>query len=238
MRIATLLAATMLIGSTTLGAQVANQFQSSPFHSTSLESMSPADVSVDLRVGTLGIGLEVAKLVMPRLAVRVAAHYFSLNKTTTQSDVEYTADLKLKSFSGLVDFFPSPRGAFHLTGGLLSNQTTVDLVANCTSGTVKLNSTSYTCAQVGQLTGSVKFPSAAPYLGLGFGTPAMGSKFHFLFDLGGAFGAPTLSLNASNSGSNSQLASDVQAQRDKTQTSINKFTKIYPVIEIGLGVRF
>ena len=56
--------------------------------------MSPADVSVDLVVGTLGIGLQVAKLVMPHLAARVAAHYFSLNKTTTQSDVEYAADLK------------------------------------------------------------------------------------------------------------------------------------------------
>jgi hypothetical protein len=237
MRIVTLLAVAVVIGNTTLGAQVTNQFQSSPFHSTSLESMSPADVSVDLMVGTLGIGLQVAKLVTPHIAGRVAAHYFSLNKTTTQSDVEYTADLKLKSFSALLDFFPSARGAFHLTGGLLSNQTTVDASGNCTT-TVKLNNTSYTCAQVGTLTGSVKFPSAAPYLGLGFGTPAMGSKFHFLFDLGGAFGTPTLTLNASNSGSTPNLASDVAAQRDKTQTDINKFTKIYPVIEIGLGVRF
>ena len=114
----------------------------------------------------------------------------------------------------------------------------MDAVGDCTSGTVKLNNQTYTCAQVGTLTGSVKFPSAAPYIGLGFGTPAMGSRVHFVMDFGGAFGAPTLSLNASNSGSNSQLASDVQAQRDKTQTDINKFTKIYPVTEFGLGVRF
>jgi len=200
--------------------------------------MTPADVSVDLMVGTLGIGLQVAKLLTPHVGGRVAAHYFSLNKTTTQSDVDYNADLKLESFSALVDLFPGFRGAFHFTGGLLSNQTTVDAVGNCNGGTVKLNNRNYTCAQVGTLTGSLKFPSAAPYLGLGFGTPAAGSKFHFLFDLGGAFGEPTLTLNASNSGSNSQLASDVQAQRDKTQKDINKFTKIYPVLEIGLGVRF
>lgn len=238
MRIVPLLAVAVLIGNTTLGAQVSNKLQSSEVQLMPGGSMSPADVSVDLRFGTLGFGLQVAKLVTPHIAGRVAAHYFSLSKNTTQSDVEYAADLKLKSFSALVDFFPSARGAFHLTGGLLSNQTTVDAVGDCTSGSVKLNNRSYTCSQVGTLTGKVEFPSAAPYIGLGFGTPANGSKFHFVFDLGGAFGTPTLSLNASNSGSNSTLASDVQAQRDKTQTDINKFTKIYPVIEAGVGVRF
>ncbi|MGH8100645.1 MAG: hypothetical protein ACREIW_05060 [Chthoniobacterales bacterium] len=200
--------------------------------------MTPADVSVDLTLGTLGIGLQVGKLLTPHIGGRVAAHYFSLNKNTTQSDVEYAADIKLQSFSALVDFFPSARGAFHLTGGLLSNQSSVDAVGDCTNGDVKLNNRSYTCAQVGTLTGKLEFPSAAPYVGLGFGTPAKGSKFHFVFDLGGAFGTPTLTLNASNSGSNAQLASDVAAQRDKTQHDINKFTKVYPMIEFGLGVRF
>lgn len=77
-----------------------------------------------------------------------------------------------------------------------------------------------------------------PTIGFGVGTPAMGSRVHFVLIIGGAFGTPNLTLSSSNSGSNAQLVADVNAQRDKTQTDINKYLKIYPVFESGLGVRF
>ena len=233
-----ILAFALLIGNTSLGAQVLYKSENIGFQPMAADDGRPLDVAVDLVAGTLGIGLQVSKLVTPHVGLRAGANYFSLNKTTTQSDVEYNASLKFQSYEGLVDFFPSARGAFRLSGGLLSNQTKVDLVGTCSNGNVTLNSHSYTCAQVGTLTGSVKFPSASPYVGLGFGTPAKGSRVHFVMDLGAAFGKPTLSLNASNSGGNPQLATDMQAQRDKTQKDIEKFAKVYPVAEFGLGVRF
>ena len=48
---------------------------------------------------------------------------------------------------------------------------------------------------------------------------------------------PKVSLNATGAGSNPQLQSDLQAQQASTQTSINKYAKIYPVLSAGLAVR-
>jgi hypothetical protein len=237
MRVVSLLVIALLAGSTAMDAQVANRSQIGA-HMRAVPVAAPAaDVSVDVFVGTLGIGAQVAKLVTPHLALRAGGTYFTLSKTTNQSDVKYDATLNLKSFMGVLDFFPSARGAFRLTGGVIGNKSTVDATGVCT-GTLDLNDRTYTCAQVGTLTGSVEFPSASPYVGLGFGTPARGSRVHFVMDLGGAFGGPTLVLNASNAGSNPQLAADVKAQRDKTQDDIDKYAKVYPVINIGFGVRF
>lgn len=238
MRIVSLLAVALLVGSTAVSAQVANK---SEIGARQLSASPPADavdMSIDVFLGTLGIGGQAAKLVTPHLALRAGGTYFSLSRTANQSDVDYDATLNLKSFFGLLDFFPSARGAFHLTGGVLANKSTVDATGVCTSGSIDLNGRSYTCAQLGSLKGSVKFPSASPYIGIGFGTPARGSRVHFVTDFGGVFGGPTLALSASNSASNPQLAADVKAQRDKTQKDIDKYLKIFPISNFGLGIRF
>lgn len=244
MRIVSILPLALLIGITPLSAQATNK-SNSGLQRLTAEAGPAADVSVDLLFGIMGIGLQVAKLVTPHVGIRAGGTYFSLSRTITQTDVEYDASLKLGSIKGLVDLFPGSRGAFHLSGGVLANLTKVDATGNC-SGTIDINNHNYTCAELGKLTGSVKFPSASPYVGLGFGTPAKGSRVHFVMDLGAAFGAPTLLLAASNAGSNAQLTADVNAQltadvnaeRDKTQKDINKYLKIFPVIELGLGIRF
>lgn len=206
------------------------------------ETLAPAkgrsaDVSFDLIVATLGYGAQVAKLVVPHVGVRASGTYFTFSQTTSQTDIDFDVNLKLQSFSGLLDLFPWSRGSFRFTTGVLLNRSTADGRGVC-SGTIDLNDRSYTCAQIGTLTGSVGFPSASPYAGLGFGTPARGSRVHFVMDLGGAFGKPTLALSASNAGSNSQLVADIRAQRDKIQKDIDKYAKVYPVVSLGLGVRF
>jgi len=230
MRISSTLALALLVGTTPLSAQV--------FKGSESSTTTPADVAVDFVTGTFGFGLHVSRLVTPHLALRAGGSYFSLNRTVTQTDVEYGANIKLGTFSGLVDFFPGSRGAFHLTGGVLTNRSKADATGNCVNGTMDLNNHTYTCAQVGVLTGSIGFPSVSPYVGFGVGTPARGSRIHFVLDIGGAIGTPTLDLAASNPGNNTTLTADVKAQRDKTQTDVNKYLKVYPVIESGLGIRF
>lgn len=238
MRIVSLLVVASLAGSTAVRAQLANKSEIGARQLSASPAASPIDMSIDVFLGTLGIGGQVAKLVTPHIALRAGATYFTFSKTTTQSDVSYDATLDLKSFFGVVDLFPSARGAFHFTGGVLANKSTIDAKGVCTNNSIDINNHTYTCAQIGTLTGSVDFPSASPYIGIGFGTPAKGSRIHFVSDFGGAFGGPNLSLSASNSGSNAQLATDVKAQRDKTQKDIDKYLKVFPISNFGLGIRF
>ena len=198
-----------------------------------------ADVAVILRSSTTGFGLELAKLVTDHFAIRVGGNYFKFSTSATKSSVDYDASLKMHGISGLIDFFPSARGSFHLTGGVITNPITVSGTGKPNaSGTFTLNGHTYTTAQVGILTGEAKYPDAGPYLGLGFGTPARKGPFAFFFDLGAMIGQPTVTLGASGAAAGSQLAADLQAQADTTQHDIRKYAKVYPVLSTGLAFRF
>src|SRR5690349_3512330 len=77
--------------------------------------------SIGLRLGTLGIGVEANRLLSDHVGVRVSGNYFSLSRNAMKEDVTYDATFKLQAVTGLVDLYPSKRGAFHLTAGAATN---------------------------------------------------------------------------------------------------------------------
>ena len=198
------------------------------------------DLGIGVRFGSLGFGLEASKLLTGHLGARVGANFFKHTTTKTQSDISYDATLKLKAFTALVDVFPSQRGSFHLTGGLITDPAKVDAVGQpSTAGEFKINGNTYTTAEVGILHGTGKFPGVSPYLGLGWGTPARGAHpLSFLFDLGVALGKAKVNLTSTGAATNPALASDLEAQEKDTQHDIDDYTKVYPVLELGLAYRF
>ncbi len=199
-------------------------------------SSTGSDMSVGIRVGTLGIGAEVSKLLTDHIGVRVGGNYFSANTTRAESDITYVATAKLQAFTGLVDLYPGSRGSFHFSAGVITNPLTFTGTGQPTNGTITINQVPYTPSQVGTLNATIKWPSASPYLGLGFGTPAaMHGAFKLVFDVGAAIGKPKVSLNAT--GSAPGLAADLAAQQDSTQNKANKLS-VYPVISLGLVYRF
>ena len=198
-----------------------------------------SDFGLSLRAGTLGGSLELSKLLVSHVGLRVGGSYFSLTKNSLkQTDVTYAAKLKLQSFEALLDLYPGSRGSFHLTGGLITNPIKITGTGTPTSGTFDINHHTYTADQVGTLTGEAKFSSALPYLGLGFGSAA--SKHGgvgFVFDVGAAIGKPKVSLTASKAGTTPGLQSDLDAQIASTQTDANKLG-VYPVLSLGLMIKF
>jgi hypothetical protein len=212
--------------------------QSSPSH-------RPADhagISVAVRLSTLGLGVEVGKLLTSHASVRVGANYFKSSATKKQSDITYNADLHAQALSALIDLYPHGGGSFHFTAGIMTNPVKVTATGQpSATGTYEINGQPYTSAQIGVLTGEGKYPSAGPYVGLGFGTPSRkGGPMAFLFDLGVVIGQPTITLAATGAacGTGSGCAANLQAQQAKTQSDVRKYAKVYPVVSFGLAYRF
>ena len=167
-------------------------------------------------------------------------NYFSVSKDSlNQTDISYDVKVKLQSFAALLDLYPSARGSFHLTGGVITDPAKVTGTGRPTgNGTFKINNNTYTSAQVGTLSAEAKFASAEPYVGLGFGTAA--SKhggLAFAFDLGAAIGKPKISLSSTGAATNPALQSDLNAQIVTTQKDADKLVA-YPVLTLGLMYRF
>lgn len=199
-----------------------------------------ADAAIALRLSTLGFGIEASKWLVPHVSARIGANFGSFSKDGKESsDISYNIDLKFKAFEALVDLSPSARGNFHFTAGLLTNPVKLTGTGVPTGGTFDINDHTYTSAQVGTLSAEAKFPGASPYFGIGFGTGARkGGRVKFLFDLGASIGKAKLLLSATGAANNAQLASDLQAQQQKTQDDLDKYAKVYPVLSFGLAFHF
>ncbi len=206
------------------------------------------NASVAVRVGTLGVGVEAGILAVPNVALRLGYSGYSYSHTQTSKDVTYDGKLKLSSVSALADVYPSKSGTFHLTAGLVFNSNTITATGkpNITNGaqTYTLNGMTFNASDVGTLDGRASFSKTAPYLGLGFGKPSGSSPVQFLFDIGVVFqGKPRLSLARNggiaitNPALSDQINAAINAQRDKTQSDLNKF-QYYPVVSVGLAYRF
>ncbi|HUK20716.1 MAG TPA: hypothetical protein VLV45_04065 [Gemmatimonadales bacterium] len=207
---------------------------------TASTAAAQANASIALRAGTPGIGADLGMLLFGHAALRVSGAFYQLTTSRTVNDISYDVTLKLHSFAGLLDIYPRSRGSFRLTVGCVTDPAELDGTGRPSGSTFTINGTTYPSSTVGSLTGVVKFPSAAPYVGLGFGTPAHrhGAGVYFLFDLGAVVAKPTVSLAATGAAANGQLASNLQAQVDTTQQDIDKYVKVYPVLSIGIGLRF
>jgi hypothetical protein len=198
-----------------------------------------ADLSIAVRAGTMGVGGEVAKLILPNVAVRVGVHTLTYTIARTKRDIAYDVEAKFSGMTALVDLFPSKRGTFHFTGGLMTAPIEIDGTGQPTDGTYTFNGRDYTAAEAGTVVGEVRWPKTMPYAGLGFGSPASGSgRIVAVLDFGVGFGAPTLGLTASSAVPGSTLAQDVAVERDEIQRDLDKYLKLYPVASFGLGVRF
>ena len=202
-----------------------------------VSSSSQAGIGIAGKAGSLGLGVEVTQSLVPMLNVRGGINWFNYSFDRTESDVRYDIDLKLKSFTALVDFHPFPLMGFRLTGGIVFNSNGLDMVSQPISGSVEIGGQTYTQSEVGTLTGKVDFASTAPYFGIGWGNAA-NSRIGLAIDLGIAFqGTPQVELGATGQLANTpSFITELRAEERDLQDSLDVF-KYFPVISIGLSFK-
>ena len=181
-----------------------------------------------VKVGTTGLGIDVAKNIAPTLDARVGYSGGSIGYDASTSAASYSGDIKLSNLNALLDFHPLGP-LFRISGGLIFNKN-------------KYEATGTPNGQPGSFNATVESgKSAAPYLGIGFGNVA-GMGVNFYADLGVMFmGTPKATISANCSGlSGAQctaLQNQVATEQQNLQDKLDRF-KAYPVLNVGLTIGF
>lgn len=204
------------------------------------------DFAVAVRAGTPGAGLDLDLGLSPSLGMRIGFAGFNIDHNVDTSDVNYNGRLKLRTVTGLLDWYVL-RGSFHLTAGVAVNGTKLDVVGEPSQGTYTIEGNTYSSSQLGSLNGELKFGnSVSPYVGFGWGNPAgEDGRVHFLFDVGAIYGGtPSVTLSAQcgpaappGSALCNQAQSDVASEEEKLRHKAD-FLQWYPMVSVGIGVRF
>ncbi len=201
----------------------------------------PLGVGVSTRIGTLGIGVDVAKSVTPQVNGRLGFNFGNIGTNRADSGINYDAQLNLSSVQLVGDYYPFNSSGFRFTGGLVAQNNKFSVTSKPTSnGSYTIDNTQYQASDVGNLTGEYKYSnSIAPYVGIGIGKSTT-DGFGFNADLGVMFtGSPKVTLNASNPTFNNNPVTRTQIDNQARQTENDlKGFNLYPVLSIGLSYGF
>ncbi len=150
--------------------------------------------------------------------------------------VNATATLKSSTAGIYADWFPFNNSGFRLVGGLASNDTKLEVNAVGT-GTATIGNVSNVDMTGETYNVSVKFPSTAPYLGLGYGHQKAEKGLGFYADFGVLIGKPKVSSQTSLVTNGKVSQSDVDAQNEKVRDAASK-VGVLPVVQLGVVYRF
>jgi len=212
-------------------------------------------IGVGVKVGSLGVGGEVAVRVLHRANVRFGFSGLSLGYNFNRDQINYGARVRMEGAQATFDYFLI--GGFRISpGALLYNGTQITGTASAPAGnSITLNHVDYNMAT--PLAGSlgVTFRKAAPVLLFGLGNliPRGSRRWSISSDFGVAFsGSPNAALSLAGTAclapntagpTCKDIAADptIHSNVIAEQSSVNdklKFFKIYPVFSIGFGYSF
>lgn len=198
-----------------------------------------ADITINGKVSTLGLGMEVAFPMAQSIDGRIGLNSFkyNLNKTSTSNGLttDYNGDLNLSSLEALADWHPFT-GSFRMSGGLIYNNNNLNMTARPANGSVNIGGHTYTGITSGQyVNAAIEFKKVAPYLGIGWGRTPKNTGLSFTSDIGIMYqGSPKSSVTTNIPNATS---ADISQASSDLNSSLSSY-RFYPVISIGVGYTF
>ena len=214
--------------------------------------------AVAIKVGFAGIGVDIATPLASRFNLRAGGSFFSYSGSFNSDGITINGDLKFRSGTASLDWFPF-NSSFRISPGItFYNGNNLNATVLVPGGqTFSLGDTNYTSSNADPVNGTaaVNFGRrTAPSLTIGFGNmiPRSGRHISFPFEIGFQYiGPPTLTFNLSgiactNSNdpatcspiqTNAQTQANIQQQESKIDSDI-ELLRFYPIISQGVSVRF
>jgi hypothetical protein len=240
--------------STSSSARAAAAASGAPAHS---ESASPfRAVGVGVKIGTGGIGFDVATRLHRRLNVRGGAGFFNYTYNGTIDNEAVNGTLKLNNAEAMLDLFPF-NGSFRLSAGTtVYNTTNLNGTVTVPGGSkITIGNTSYTSNPANPVTGGLSTGfggKAVPRFTFGWGNMvARNHRIRFETELGvEIIGTPTAvwsyggsaCMNPSNgstctSGYGPIASADISTQTASLQNDLNDLKGLFPILSFGLSVK-
>lgn len=185
-------------------------------------------------LGTTGLELGMAERVGGATGLRMSAEFLDLGRDFERNGATYDTRLKFTSLGLYADYFLA--GGFRLSAGALLGNRKASGNAVAANGTITINGTTYPAAGE-SVFAQAKFPSAAPYLGIGWGHHQPSPGMNFYMDLGLVVGKADAKLTPSAGIAAAAGPANVAAEQANLQESVDKL-KFYPALKLGFGYKF
>lgn len=213
-------------------------------------------LAIRTKIGTEGIGLDLATPLNRHLNLRGGASFYSGGLNPSINNIDIVAHLHLASSAISLDYHPFG-GSFRISPGVsLSNNNTLEASAVVPPGmAVTFGNIDYTSSPDDPLYGNSTFKlgnKLGPRLTLGWGNMIphkRGQHFSMPFEIGAQYiGPPTVQLNVLGSACDKdnqcgpvsmgdQLQKDIHDEVHKLEQTADAL-KIVPIVSIGLSFKF
>lgn len=186
-------------------------------------------------LGSNGLEVGVAERVGGHAGFRASAEFLKLSRDFETNGGTYDTRLKFSNLGIYGDYFIAG-GGFRLSAGAVIGTRKVTGNAVPTNGFLTINGSTYP-ANGESIGADARFPSAAPYVGIGYGhhQPTKGSGFYL--DLGVVIGKADARLLPSAGIVAAAGQTNIDAEQRRLQDSVDKL-KAYPVLKFGFSFAF
>lgn len=215
-------------------------------------SAQAVDLGVGVKAGTMGTGVDLSIAITQTINARIALTSVSadfdetldISDASNNATIDANLDLDFGANALLFDWYVFD-GTFHVTAGMMKNNSSIDLLGTITSSTVTFDGTTYDVStEIADptMTGKIKMGSSyEPYLGIGWGRKADDSPgLSLSVEIGVVLMDPSVELTAPtlvNSANQAQIDQDVKAAESAAADELTKL-EAWPVLSVGLNYAF